>query len=845
MQVPLLLLLLLLLVVAAVNVQWTEAKSHPALDELTTSDSSLSASSQHRHAHSFLSKLSAYRSHLADAAATIFLQAESISRQREAIKMRQRMQAQATAYGRGRGQGRQWNRVRSSGVMDMAPVPDRVALETEALTRAGVEALLEANFAAGDRAGVIAALEQLHGATLTPAQHALLLNDVGVAMEAVEHAAANGESIDPEQLRSGLDAIMRNALIMEHRTLLESDAAAAFGDSVGPDAPRAEDYGEIPQPPTAMNQSASPPPRKKNVVDIDEPVKIERPPPPPPDPKKEATQALKKLESAKNLSPETAAEAVAVVEDRTKIFKEAVKHEKEKALRQMARGEKVDLEKFINNTRAAMDALSKGEMPPTIVIKPDDPLPATGGTNIQRKKTATPEDVADVEASLKGGVDPWTDLPGRSVKAMKPKEKTARDILDAEGWRCPKRCSLHGQCIMDLTTVTKSPSGAANVHPFKCLCDSGYVGDGCQIKLDMYLRWLLTEGLAPFPKCCNVCRGQREVPFSFDDIPTYKNPFSAFEPKCQPFPRVSRYSREDGTLELVKGRRPHPSCSYPLGEIARADPIVALELATDLSAAQKILQGNLLETMDHLSQSMEHVESMTDAQAAAHIAALKDAGNTLSAAGTTAERAIKALAEKMHVSDLTATKLSNVDMDTLWNDAREMPPSMDECCIYCQLDEDPAPLFNNDDPSAAATGPNAILTQDPRFLTPEQERKRRMALRRTEESRAKRSGTTAPDDEACCVVCPYNLREVERLREAAFVRANDLSVPPYNGGDDDIQAEKDRVFLEVFAEVDAVRRSRNTPMPCCPSCPSQFLIAHAFPNTPFTEARTMPNMGPA
>jgi hypothetical protein len=428
------------------------------------------------------------------------------------------------------------------------------------------------------------------------------------------------------------------------------------------------------------------------------------------------------------------------------------------------------------------------------------------------------------------------------------KEKLVSDLLDGEGERCPKRCSDHGQCVMDTNSTARSPSGTQSVHPFHCICDTGYVGDACQVKLDMHLRWLLTEGAAPFPKCCSVCAKQLSVPLDVDDIPTYNNPFSAFSPKCQPYPRISQYSREDGSHELIKGRRPDPSCSHPLGEITRTDPIVALELASDLSVAQQVLQGSLLRDMDFLSQRAEHVQALSAEQAAAHVARLHAGARSLREASKTAKKAAEKLALKLHLTDLSSVKYSSIDLAQLLDDYREMPNEMEECCLFCDLNKQPDVMFANQD-EAANVGPNAILNQDERGDNSIDAMHRRMAKKRQDRRHAKLTGTIPKSEQDCCVVCPYNFREIERLQEAAavsqaskFGSGESSKRKGRRAGSD--QAEMDKVFLEVWDSVQWARRRRHEPMPCCPACPSQFLIAHAFPSNPWSTKRTLPNIGP-
>lgn len=295
------------------------------------------------------------------------------------------------------------------------------------------------------------------------------------------------------------------------------------------------------------------------------------------------------------------------------------------------------------------------------------------------------------------------------------------------------------------------------------------------------------------------------------------------------------YSREDGSHELIKDRRPDPKCSHPLGEITHADPIVALELATDLSAAQGILESSLLTDMALLSTDASHMARMTAEHRTQHRARLTHAARTLKEASETAKKAAAALAQKLRIPDLETIKYSSIDLDGLLEDYREMPNEMEECCLFCQLDKDPETFMANSSP-AANVGPNAILNQDPREDNAIDAQHRRMAKKRADRRHAQLSGTTPKADQDCCVVCPYNFRELERLEEAAHIRKHTPA--------DEDQEEKDKVFLEVFASVEGDRRRRHEPMPCCPACPSQFLIAHAFPSNPWTTTRTLPNTGP-
>ena len=522
------------------------------------------------------------------------------------------------------------------------------------------------------------------------------------------------------------------------------------------------------------------------------------------------------------------------------VWTEMIDKNKAECQRLAKRGKPCDMKKFIADAATGLKTIMSNKVPETLTQKADSPLGASPQLDIARDADTTPESVRDVELSIKNKVDVWFDLPGRQQKQLSTKDRYVSDLLDAEGERCPKKCSMHGQCLMDMNSTVKSPSGSQNVHPYHCICDTGYVGDACQIKLDMHLRWLLTEGAAPFPKCCKVCDAQRTVPMKWDDIPTYNNPFSSFAPECLPFPRISAYSREDGSHELVKGRRPDPKCSHPLGEITRSDPIVALELAADLSSAQSILQSSLLEDMSFLSADLSNMHKMSAEARATHKQRLSTASRSLKDASETAKRAAEALAKKLHIEDIAATKYSDIDLDQLLDDYREMPNEMEECCLFCQNEPEPLDFMTNG-LGGSAVGPNAILSQDPRLDTQLDAEHRRQAMKRQEKRYAQLTDTVPKSDQECCVVCPYNFREVERLEEAAYLRKQ---AGGHASEVDPDKSERDRVFLEVFAEVDAQRRRRHEPRECCPACPSQFLIAHAFPAGPWTTTRTMPNTGP-
>jgi hypothetical protein len=185
-------------------------------------------------------------------------------------------------------------------------------------------------------------------------------------------------------------------------------------------------------------------------------------------------------------------------------------------------------------------------------------------------------------------------------------------------------------------------------------------------------------------------------------------------------------------------------------------------------------------------------------------------------------------------------------------DYTTLPNALEECCIYCDL-SDPLtgpstiasrdPLISSHPNPKANTGPNAILLRDPRLDTPLDAVHRRMALKRRDRAHAKLLGTTPRNEQPCCVVCPYHIEESERLNEAfrmqkAGVGADNAPLPRRAAN------EMNKVFLEVFAQVEGDRRRKHEPLPCCPACPSQFLAAHAFPMGPFAKTRTIPNMGP-
>lgn len=805
----------------------------------------MSAAARQQHAHTFMKGLAQYGQHLAESAETIFLQASSIVQHRDAIRAHLASKAAAQTQAAGEIDAGADESAASQSEGEVEAEAEQEAAPRAAPMDAGLQMQLESAFASGDSMGVVTVLQQAHGIRLNTVQEQALAEKVEQTMAQTMKELKEGgasASIDKDELALHLDSLIQHV-----ETLTLPPGVQVSAPRIDPMTPSEFAALSSQAPPEWIGRDLE----KSNVEydlktgslysfakyssaehEIDdllahpEKLKLE--------------MLVKQAFSRSSTDPAKVAEMTAA---HKKDWAALVQSEKNSCIITRRQGLKCDLTDFINGIANGLDALivkARAEWDAkeaaALIPPKDEPLSASPGLSITRSPTSTPEAVRDVEASIRNGVDPWYDLPGRSQKDLRVKQKVVADLLDPLAERCPDKCSGHGQCIMDLNSSMKSPSGATNVHPFLCVCDRGYVGDACQVKLDMHLRWLLTEGAAPFPKCCSVCKSQREAPEMFDDIPAYNNPFTAFAPKCQPFPRISLYSREDGTHEMIKGRRPDPSCSAPLGEITRVDPIVALELAADLGSAQQILSSSLLEEMSHLSQRMEHVAALSDAETAAHVARLHRAGETLSQASRTALKASRALAKKLHLSGaLDSVKSSSVDLSQLIKDYQEMPNEMEECCLYCQQDQDPDTFVGSSDPAATSAGPNAILSADPREDDALQSIHRRFAKKRADRRHARMLGVKPEVEQDCCVVCPYNFRELERLDEAAAIRAK-------SNYDADAE-EAHRVFLEVFAEVEGDRRRRHEPMPCCAACPSQFLIAHAFPRGPWSKVRTLASQG--
>ena len=813
------------------------ASSSPRLSSLASSDEAMSEAARQQHTHTFMKGLAQYGQHLAESAETIFLQASSIARHRDAIRAHMASQAQANARAAGE---------IDAGADESSQSEGEVESEAEQQARAtsplspGLQLQLESAFASGDSLGVVTVLQQAHGIRLNTVQAQALAEKVEETMAQTMKELKEGgasASIDRDELALHLDSLIQHVEtlslppgILVAPPRIEPMSQAEF-DSLGSSNPPAwigndldKSNVEYDLKTGSLYSYAKYSSAEREIDDLlahPEKLKLE--------------MLVKQAFSRSSTDPDKVAE---LTESHKADWAALVQRQKDSCIATRRQHLKCDLSDFVNGIAKGLDALiAKARADwdfKEAEAKKEEPLDASPALSITRAPTSTPEAVRDVEASIRNGVDPWYDLPGRSQKDLRVKAKVVADLLDPLAERCPDKCSGHGQCVMDLNSSMKSPSGATNVHPFLCVCDHGYVGDACQVKLDMHLRWLLTEGAAPFPKCCSVCKSQREAPEMFDDIPAYNNPFTAFAPKCQPFPRISLYSREDGSHEMIKGRRPDPSCSAPLGEITRVDPIVALELAADLGSAQQVLSSSLLDQMAHLSQSIEHVAALSDAETAAHVARLHRAGETLSQASRTALKASRALAQKLHLSGaLDQIKASSVDLSQLIADYQEMPNDMEECCLYCQLEKDPEGFVGSQDPAANA-GPNAILNADPREDDALQSIHRRFAKKREDRRHARMLGVAPEVEQDCCVVCPYNFRELERLDEAAAIRAKS------NYADEE---EAHKVFLEVFAEVEGDRRRRHQPMPCCAACPSQFLIAHAFPRGPWSKVRTLASQG--
>jgi len=443
----------------------------------------------------------------------------------------------------------------------------------------------------------------------------------------------------------------------------------------------------------------------------------------------------------------------------------------------------------------------------------------------------SPEAIKDLENSLQNhGADPYATIPGRAEKSVAPKEWTVTDLMDPLRERCPNRCNGKGLCVMNLKETVTS-TGGMNVHPYMCLCDAGYVGDACQIKLDMYLRYLLSEGAAPYPKCCKVCPSQLKAPMKFHDIPTFINPFSKIAEGCRPLPYISSDSREAQSIRLR--RHANDKCVQPLSTF---EPVVALELATTLSHAQHIMASTeLAEALatPSANRTSEHVNSLTKF------------AERLARAGESAEQAASRLIKRFASGTNLSPKDPAARLNTglIHDELRRLPP-VSECCLFCDLTEaqkqpgaDEPVLDAKQNPNLRPrvySGPDSILNSPAQHDSVQEEVLRNWAVSRRERRHAKLLGLSNPDDRPCCVVCPFNFRE-------GFA-AQDLQDYKEKNG-------QNAVFLEVdasagmgagmAAEMFATRRT-NQVLPCCNACPSQFLASHAFPAGPFDGERQPP-----
>jgi len=425
----------------------------------------------------------------------------------------------------------------------------------------------------------------------------------------------------------------------------------------------------------------------------------------------------------------------------------------------------------------------------------------------------SPEAIADLTNSLKkNNFDPFSTIPGRAVKEIAPKEWTIAELVDPLGTRCPNACNKHGVCVMNLNK-TEISTGGLTVHPYMCLCDEGWVGEACLIKVDMYLRNLLTDGAAPYPKCCKVCPSQLKAPMKYNDIPTFLNPFSKISEGCRPYPEFASNSK--GADSIRTRRFANNKCVQPLSTF---EPVVALELATTLSQAQNIMNGaELTEALatDPANRTPEQVNSLRG-----FAARLQHAGQTAEQA---ANRLINRFAEGMGITP--QDKAAVLDLDLFHEEMKNLP-STNDCCLFCDAEIVKPAKVEERNPRRVYAGPDSIFNQPPSHDTLAQEVQRNWAARRRAKRHAQLRGTTPEDNQPCCVVCPFNFFEGMAAEEIEAHRRKAS------------KAEMDAVFLETGVEAEYPRVRSGTPVPCCPACPSQFLVGHAFP-------KGLPNGNPA
>lgn len=446
----------------------------------------------------------------------------------------------------------------------------------------------------------------------------------------------------------------------------------------------------------------------------------------------------------------------------------------------------------------------------------------------------SPEAIRDLEHSLqKHGADPYATIPGRAEKTITPKEWTVTDLMDPLRERCPQKCHGKGLCVMNLKETVTS-SGGMNVHPYMCLCDAGYVGDSCQIKLDMYLRYLLSEGAAPYPKCCKVCPSQLKAPMKFHDIPTFINPFSKISEGCRPLPYISTDSREAISIRLR--RHANDKCVQPLSTF---EPIVALELATTLAHAQTIMSSPALAqalATPSANRTSEHVNSLT-----AFAARLAQAGETAEAA---AGRLIKRFANGATLKPKDPAARLNTGL--IHDELRRLPP-VSECCLFCDLNDsqkkeeaaksqaEPTAEEKKNNPNLRRrvySGADSILNSPAQHDSVEEEVLRGWAISRRERRHARLMGLSHPEDRPCCVVCPFNFKEGFAAQELQNYK--EKNGPVFLEVDMQVN-----MATEMFASAGTSRRN-NQVLPCCNACPSQFLASHAFPSGSFEGERHPP-----
>lgn len=238
-----------------------------------------------------------------------------------------------------------------------------------------------------------------------------------------------------------------------------------------------------------------------------------------------------------------------------------------------------------------------------------------------------------------------------------------------------------------------------------------------------------------------------------------------------------------------------------------------------------------------------------------------------------AEKAMEELEAKDHIPGLQLTPEAERAQREILKDASTLPP-VKPCCILCDLLQAPSQsAFNSilnsngyDPQTTNQAGSTTIQTTfDERKLRWEKTRKVRRMYRMM--------GLDYKPKQDCCVICPFtfnpegpNVNDIDPTSLSVLnyhsagttrnVRTDTDYTPRVRGGRRGFGSHRghhghhDHNMLMM--ETESTLQTKSTgpdfmyprllrhehPKPCCPMCASQFLVAHLYPQNPFTQDDT-------